>query len=157
MSETALGDASGANLGEMAERIVPRMQGDAIAAPWNAEAGNTSGIEPIGKNVLVRMDLFVPTFAAGKLHLLDTQIERMNLGAESGTIYAIGDQAFRHNTDHTLNDGKKPVAGDRVYCEKYAGREIMGDDGNKYRLMVDNCIAGLYRGENALIRQEETA
>lgn len=145
-----LGDVSGANLGEMASRVVPRMQGDYQTAPWDGK--NTSGVEPIMKNVLVRMDQFVSEFAGGKLQFLSEQVERMNLGAESGTIYAVGDQAFKHNGDGTLNAGIKPVPGDRVYCEKYAGREIMGDDGTKYRLMADSCIAGMYRGENAIIQ-----
>ncbi len=151
----SLGDISNANPGGMPERVVPRMQGDYVIAPWDGK--NPSGVEPIGKNVLVRMDSFVSQFAQGKLTFLDTQIERMNLGAESGTVYAIGDQAFLHNYDHTLNSGLKPVPGDRVYCEKYAGREIMGDDGVKYRLMDDRCIAGMYRGNNALVHQEEIA
>lgn len=146
-----LGDVSGANPGDMAERVVPRMQGDYVTAPW--EGINPSGVEPIGKNILVRMDQFVSKFAQGKLSFLDTQVERMNLGAESGTVYAIGDQAFKHNSDHTINDGKKPIPGDRVYCEKYAGREIMGDDGVKYRLMDDRCIAGLYRGTSPVIQE----
>lgn len=147
-----LGDVSGANPGEMAQRIVPRMQGDYVTATWDGT--NPSGVEPIGKNVLVRMDAFVSKFAGGKLQFLDEQVERMNLGAESGTIYAIGDQAFKHNTDHTTNTGIKPVAGDRVYCEKYSGREVMGDDGVKYRLMADNCIAGLYRGSSPIIQEQ---
>lgn len=148
----SLVDPSGANLGGMPDRIVPRMQGDYVTAPWDGE--NPSGVDPIGKNVLVRMDAFVSEFAGGKLQFLAEQVERMNLGAESGTIYAVGDQAFKHNHDHTINDGRKPIPGERVYCEKYSGREVMGDDGVKYRLMGDNCIAGLYRGENAIVRDE---
>lgn len=155
MSELAqLGDVSGADPGGNLEpRVIPRMQGDFVVAPW--EGSNTSGILPIGKNVLVRMDTFVSTFAGGKLTFINEQVERMNLGAESGTIYAIGDQAFRHNHDGTSNTGLKPKDGDRVYCEKYAGKEIMGDDGVKYRLMDDSCIGGLYRGAHALIRMPE--
>lgn len=150
----SLADATAADpSGALSPRIVPRMQGDFVVATWDGL--NPSGIEPIGKNVLVRMDSFVSKFAGGKLEFLDAQVERMNLGAESGTVYAIGDQAFAHNYDHTPNTGLKPKPGDRVYCEKYAGREIMGDDGHKYRLMDDRCIAGLYRGENALVRPEE--
>lgn len=153
---SALGDTSGSDLsGNLEPRLVPRIQGDFHVAPW--EGKNPSGVEPIGKNVLVRMDTFVSTFAGGKLEFISEQVSRMNLGAESGTVYAIGDQAFRHNYDHTLNDGIKPAPGDRVYCEKYAGREVMGDDGVKYRLMDDRCIAGLYRGENALIHQDGAA
>jgi co-chaperonin GroES (HSP10) len=149
----SLGDTSAADpSGNLSSRVVPRMQGDFVTATW--QGSNTSGIEPIGKNVLVRMDTFVSKFGGGKLEFLDTQVERMNLGAESGTIYAVGDQAFVHNYDHTPNTGKKPVSGDRVYVEKYAGREIMGDDGVKYRLMDDRCVAGIYRGENALIQME---
>lgn len=149
----SLSDISAADpSGNLSQRVVPRMQGDFVTATWDGK--NTSGIEPIGKNVLVRMDTFVSKFAGGKLEFLDTQVERMNLGAESGTLYAVGDQAFIHNYDHTLNTGLKPVPGDRVYVEKYAGREIMGDDGVKYRLMDDRCVAGIYRGEHALIQME---
>jgi len=148
LQDVSQADPSGA----LEPRMVPRIQGDFHIAPYTGT--NPSGVEPLGKNVLVRMDTFVSTFAGGKLQFVSEQVERMNLGAESGTIYAIGDQAFIHNYDHTLNTGKKPQCGDRVYCEKYAGREIMGDDGVKYRLMDDRCIAGLYRGENALIHQE---
>ena len=155
---SALGDVSDADpSGALEPRMVARMQGDFIIAPW--AGSNTSGIVPIGKNVLVRMDCYVPTLIknpfGADIVALDTQVERMNLGAESGTIYAIGDQAFRHNNDGTLNNGMKPVEGDRVYCEKYAGKEIMGDDGHKYRLMDNSCIGGLYRGAHALIRQPE--
>lgn len=136
--------------GNLAPRVVPRLAGDYVTAPWDGV--NSSGIEPICKNVLVRMDCFVSTFAGGRLEFIEQQVDRMNLGSESGTIYAVGDQAFRHNSDGTLNTGIRPQPGDRVYCEKYAGREIMGDDGVKYRLMSDGCIAGLYRGENAMVR-----
>lgn len=146
-------DASGADIsGNLSPRIVPRMQGDFVTASWAGT--NTSGVIPIMKNVLIRMDQFVSKFAGGKLEFISEQVDRMNLGAESGTIFAIGDQAFKHNSDHTLNDGYKPVPGERVYCEKYAGREIMGDDGNKYRLMADSCIAGLYRGTSPVIEDE---
>lgn len=151
---SALGEASAADPGDnLAPRMVQRLQGDYQIAPWSGE--NTSGIVPIGKNVLVRMDTFVSTFAGGALTFLEEQVERMNLGAESGTVYAVGDQSFRHSHDGTTNTGIKPVPGDRVYCEKYAGKEIMGDDGIKYRLMADSCIGGLYRGEHALIHMEK--
>lgn len=151
---TAFDSAADANPGEMdTNRVAPRMMGDYVLHDW---AGiNTSNLVPIGKNVLVRMDQFKETMGGTSLKWHDNAVDRANLGAESGTIYAIGDQAWRHNTDGTLNTGMKPVCGDRVYTEKYAGREIMGDDGVKYRLMGDNCIAGLYRGENALIRAPE--
>lgn len=151
----SLVDASGANIGGGldTQRVVPRMQGDYLTAVWDGQ--NTSGVEPVGKNVLVRMDVFVSKFAGGKLQFLEEQVERMNLGAESGTIYGIGDQAFKHNNDGTGNTGRKPTVGERVYCEKYAGREIMGDDGNKYRLMADSCIAGLYRGTSPVIQESK--
>ena len=150
----SLESAADANPGDMAERVVPRMQGDYVVAPWTGS--NTSGVQPLGKNVLIRMDAFVESFAGGKLKYITEQVQRMNLGAESGTIYAIGDQAFRHNYDHTTNTGIKPVVGDRVYTEKYGGREIMGDDGVKYRLMGDNCIAGLYRGTSPIIQEQDS-
>lgn len=153
MNNSALESAADANPGEMSERVMPRMQGDYVVATW---AGvNSSGVEPIGKNVLVKMDQFKTTMGATNLKWHDAQIERANLGAESGTIYAIGDQAFAHNNDLTANMGLKPVTGDRIYCEKYAGREIMGDDGNKYRLMADSCIAGLYRGLSPVIQESK--
>lgn len=152
LNNSALDSPADANPGDMSQRILPRMQGDYIAAAWDGT--NPSGVQPIGKNVLVRMDSFKTTMGTTNLQWHDAQVERANLGSESGTIYAIGDQAFKHNTDLTMNDGYKPAPGERVYCEKYAGREIMGDDGNKYRLMADGCIAGLYRGTSPVIQDE---
>ena len=83
------------------------MQGDYVTAHGMVK---TSGVEPIMKNVLVRMDCFVSKFAGGKLQFLDEQVERMNLGARSGTVYAVGDQAFKHNGDGTANTGVKACA-----------------------------------------------
>lgn len=112
---------------------------------------NTSGIKPFGDNVLV-----LPDKAAGSLTksglLLATEEtqERHSNAATSGTVFALGDDAFTWNAMRTKKfDGTRPVAGDRVLFQRYAGALYVGKDGQTYRLMSESCIAGLMNEEEA--------
>ena len=58
----------------------------------NPEQSNPSGVDPIGKNVLVRMDAFVSKFAGGKLQFLDEQVEEeRNVGDILAKLELVGD------------------------------------------------------------------
>jgi co-chaperonin GroES (HSP10) len=112
-----------------------------IAAPWTGE--NKSGCTPVGDRVLILPDIAM-TKSQGNIALPDDVVERMQLSASSGVIVEIGDDAFAWNSDRTRPfGGYKPKAGDRVHFEKYAGKEIVGDDGAKYRLVDDKAIGGI--------------
>jgi chaperonin GroES len=112
-----------------------------IAAPWTGE--NKSGCMPVGDRVLILPDIAM-TKSQGNIALPDDVVERMQLSASSGVIVEIGDDAFAWNSDRTRPfGGYKPKPGDRVHFEKYAGKEIVGDDGAKYRLVDDKAIGGI--------------
>lgn len=104
---------------------------------------NKSGVEPVGDRVLVLPDMAM-TKSQGGIELPQDIHERMQLSASSGVVIACGDDAFAWNSDRTRPfSGYKPKAGDRVHFEKYAGKEIVGDDGVKYRLVDDKSIGGV--------------
>src|SRR5581483_4523344 len=102
---------------------------------------NTSGIKPFGDRVLVLPDQ--PATKYGSILLPAVEIERAALAAETGVLVASGDGAWYWNSDRTRKyEGTKPVPGDRVYFERYAGAQYKGRDGIVYRLMDDKAIGG---------------
>jgi co-chaperonin GroES (HSP10) len=111
-----------------------------IPAPWFGE--NKSGCEPVGDRVLILPD--IAATSSGSIRLPDDVVDRMQLSSSSGVIVSCGEDAFAWNSDRTRPfNGYKPKAGDRVHFEKYAGKEIVGDDGVKYRLVDDKAIGGI--------------
>jgi co-chaperonin GroES (HSP10) len=127
----------------MRDQLIRTETADYVAREWDGK--NTSGYRPIGDHVLVLPD--TASDKAGKhglIHLPQDQIERMSLASESGILAALGDDSFTWNTDRTRPfAGQKPVVGDRVVFDRYAGRVIRGRDGRTYRLMTDTCIGGI--------------
>lgn len=122
-------------------RLVDRMQGKYKPAEFS---GNFSGVNPLGKRVLVRTDEFEGTFAGGKLEFVSDMVERMNMASESGVLVAVGPEAFSQHADGSRWLSGAPNPGAHVYFEKYAGLLVMGNDGCKYRLMDDHCIGAVY-------------
>jgi len=112
-----------------------------IPAPWSGT--NKSGCTPVGDRVLILPDIAM-TKSQGNVALPDEVVERMQLSASSGVIVECGDDAFVWNSDRTRPfGGYKPKPGDRVHFEKYAGKEIVGDDGAKYRICDDKAIGAI--------------
>ncbi len=98
---------------------------------------NRSGMRPINQNVLVRAD-DVEEKTAGGLYLPDQNKDRMQHAQETGVLVARCVDAFEE-----MNPETQPIAGDKVYFAKYAGSQIDGADGEKYRLMKDIDITGV--------------
>lgn len=112
-------------------------QSEYIPAPFT---GNKSNYLPVGDSVMVRVDIAAPK-SSGGIAITDNSVEMMQSAATTGVIVACGDEAFKWNTDRTRPfDGRKPIPGDRVIFEKYAGHRIFGEDRDEYRLMTDKCI-----------------
>lgn len=99
------------------------------------------GVEPFGTSVLVLMDQCAE-MTTGKVLLPPEKIAQMNIASETGVVVDIGEAAFRYYDDGSKWNGRKPVIGERVFVERYAGREILGRDGRTYRLMTYTCVAG---------------
>lgn len=131
----------------MTETLTPLVKGlhaEFVPAKWNGK--DTSGVRVVGKTVLVLMDEVGEVRASGIELPIDYR-ERMNAGAESGVLVAAAAGAFLLNEDMTPWSGPKPKPGDRVYIEKYAGKQVKGRDGKTYRIMDYGSIGATYEPE----------
>jgi chaperonin GroES len=110
-------------------------------AQWKGK--NTSGIIPIGDRVLVLPDK-APEKTAGGVLMTEQQQDRDGLAAETGILVAIGEAAWKWNSDRTrLFEGTKPEVGQRVWFERYAGSVQYGKDGTAYRIMDDKAVGAV--------------
>lgn len=115
------------------------------------EAGDTSGLRPYGRNIIVKMDTLA-TMSQGDTGILftDDMQDLNNIGSTSGCIVAMGPEAFRRYEDMSPWVGNKPQVGDRVIVVQYSGSWTSGADGHAYRIMDQNCvIAGIGEMEQA--------
>ena len=92
------------------------------------------------------MDKCSPT-SKGGVSLPEDIVEKMSMAAESGVIVATSPGAFLLNEDMTPWTGEKPKAGDRVYIEKYAGKQVKGRDGETYRIMDYGSVGATYESD----------
>ncbi len=93
---------------------------------------NKSGIKPTGHYVLVLPDP-VEKKTAGGLYLANETIENKERDTTVGTLVAVGPIGWEE-----FGDGSPWASiGDKVSYGKYAGRDMLGVDEEKYVLM--NC------------------
>lgn len=100
---------------------------------------NTSGIEPLAFNVLVRPDK-VEQKTAGGIFIPDQVNERDQFAQQRGVVVAVSPVAFSYET--WPQGARLPQPGDRVVWAKYAGMQLTGRDSEIYRLIEDKQIAG---------------
>ena len=125
----------------MQTRLIQTAKAIYDAATWSGR--NESGRTPFGDAVLILPDLAAEKTKGGIL-FADTTKESQSLAAETGLVVAVGEGAFKWSADRTRPfEGRKPVAGDRIDYERYAGQQILGVDGQIYRLMTDKCVIAL--------------
>ena len=104
---------------------------------------NTSGYVPVGDKVLILPDVAV-TKTAGGILLTDEKQEQQTASAMTGILVEAALGAFLWNDDRTAQwEGARPLPGQRIYFERYAGQILHGKDGQTYRLMDQRCIAGI--------------
>ena len=128
----------------MEVKLIKGLHADYIPAIWSGK--DTSGIRVDGKTILVLMDKCSPK-TKGNVDLTDDMNEKMSMAAESGVIVATSPGAFLLNEDMTPWTGEKPKAGDRVYIEKYAGKQVKGRDGETYRIMDYGSVGATYESD----------
>ncbi len=110
---------------------------------------NSSGWSPVGNHIIVLPDKAAET-SSGGISFTSELVERMTLAAETGVLVALGPDAYLWNADRTRKyEGVKPAPGDRVYMQRYSGQVMMGEDGEFYRVMSDNCVAAVQRKGDA--------
>lgn len=97
---------------------------------------NKSGIYPMANRVLVKPDEPVKK---GKIEMPEGVLDRQVAAGTIGTLIAKGRTAFREdyvnfNVDTTPDDGS------RIIFSKWAGLELRGKDGIKYRMLYDKDV-----------------
>lgn len=126
--------------------MLQRMVSPVKVSPFKVEIidypGNQSGYEPIHTKVLVLPDVIQDK--VGSIQLLESEVERQTLAVCTGWLVAVGGAAFT-DWPHTNKTwpGHLPKPGDRIYFGKYAGIQVDGDDGRKYRLIQDSDCCGV--------------
>ena len=125
----------------MQPHLIKGIHAEYTPAKWSGK--DTSGVRVVGKTVLVLTDECAQTTSGG-VALPEDLIEKMSMAAETGVLVAVAAGAFLLNEDGSPWSGPKPVPGDRVYIEKYAGKQIKGRDGKTYRIMDYGSIGATY-------------
>lgn len=105
---------------------------------------NTSGINPVEYNVLVKPKA-VEEKTTGGIFLPDSTKEREKFGQMEGELVAISPAAFTYNYEGWPEGAELPQVGDRVVFSKYQATEIKGSDGETYWMMKDKSIAGVMK------------
>lgn len=126
--------------------LVSGLRAQFVPAKWDGT--DKSGIRCVGKTVLVLMDECAEVTGGGVALPIDV-IERQTMAAESGVLVKAAEGAFLLNEDMTPWSGPKPQPGERVYIEKYAGKQVRGNDGRIYRLMDYGFIGAVFEAEAA--------
>jgi co-chaperonin GroES (HSP10) len=117
---------------------------------------NESGIYPRGNRVLVYPDPIESETKTSLIELPESVMEKYQTGQASGTLIAVGPDAWNHITEkvyRVIDNSLKLVevrkrgyseafakVGERVSYAKYAGRRFKGADGKKYLVINDEDI-----------------
>lgn len=100
------------------------------------------GLKPVGYNVLVALDVLEEKTAGGII-LPSKHTERENSASERGRIVDASPMAFKGGDWEGV---PTPESGAVVLFQRYAGTEVEGDDGRKYRLVADTDLKGVFNG-----------
>lgn len=100
---------------------------------------NTSGITPIGYNLIIKPKK-VEKKTAGGIIMPDELHDQEQGGATRGVVLEISDCAF--NYEPMYADEMPIEVGDNVAFSRYAGAEFVGEDGEKYRTIKDEDVIG---------------
>lgn len=104
---------------------------------------NTSGINPTGHMVVVKMEKLEEKTSGGII-LTEKARDREDLAAMKGVIVAAGPTAGDY-VDWP-EGAEFPPVGSRVLLEKFAGHAVTGNDGGDYRVCEDKCVLAALEG-----------
>lgn len=100
------------------------------------------GLKPMGYNVLVALDVLQEKTEGGII-LPDKHKNRENSASDRGRIVAVSEMAFKGGD---WDGVPVPAVGDEVLFQRHAGTEHEGADGNKYRIIADADLKGIFNG-----------
>jgi len=92
---------------------------------------NETGIHPVEYKVLIKVEK-VKEKTEGGIIIPETNKERDKFAQQRGELIAVSPDAF---TEPKWL--KTPKVGDTVLFSRYAGKYVMGNDGEEYKLMND--------------------
>ena len=117
---------------------------------------NESGIYPSGNRVLIFADQIEDKMKTERIQLLEKTIEANQTANASGTLVAVGPDAWSHTTKtvyRTIDNSMRAVEvhktgysepfakiGERISFAKYAGQKYLGKDGKRYLVINDEDI-----------------
>lgn len=127
------------DLGPTADRIRTAVA-SYVPAAWSG--ANTSGHVPVGQRVLVQPDMPEETTVGG-IHWSPQEVSRNGLAAVTGVLVAVGESAFGWSDGIHPWAGRKPLVGERIVLEAFAGQIQMGADGRLYRLMESRNVGAI--------------
>lgn len=102
------------------------------------------GLVPMGYNVLVALDV-VEEKTAGGIILPEKHKEREDSASEKGRIVGVSPMAFSGGDWAGVKYTDLPSSGDVVLFQRYAGTEMEGEDGRKYRVIADTDLKGIFQ------------
>lgn len=110
---------------------------------FDADGMISARLEMFGSEVLVLPDVIQEKI--GNIFLADTTRETHGFAGQTGTIAAIGPDAFKTDRSGKRQwTGRRPEVGDRILFERYAGKRQVGLDGVEYEIMSDITIAARF-------------
>lgn len=113
---------------------------------------NESGCYPVEYKILLLPDEIQdadPMLKRAKamgLELPEREKEREQMASMYGTLIAVGGNAFE-KWEQPI-----PKPGDRVLFARYAGNQLLGDDGKTYRIANDKDVAAVLEPVKAPLR-----
>lgn len=112
------------------------------------------GIEPFEYQVLVRMA--APTkVTSGGVILADATHFKQSWGSDHALLVAVAPAAFSYHD--WASQTKMPTPGDAVFVGQFPGHEIVGRDGEKYRLCADREIRAVLERAEARVEKLNAA
>lgn len=96
---------------------------------------NKSGYNPLDLRVLVKVDE-VDEYSEGGILLTESTKENDEMKQVTGTLIAMGENAFEELTD-------KPEVGTKLVFGKFNGWYTTGNDGENYRILNDKDIIAI--------------
>ncbi len=103
---------------------------------------NSSGLEPVGRAVLIKPYEAKDAIKSGVIQIPDHIRGNMQMVEQKAVVVAVGASCWHDEPC------ARAVPGDHVIVTKYAGYMAVGDDGEQYRLVNDRDVfAKLVKGE----------
>ena len=101
---------------------------------------NPSGIHPKGYTLLVKPQEIVNKTESGIVLRAPTEADRAQIAQVYGRVIEMGPLCFEDEKDSEGNVIRRCEVGENVIFRRYSGEEFTGEDGLKYRVILDKDV-----------------